>query len=58
MQVASVIGRDFAFRILQTITGMREELKSYLLNLQGLEFIYEKNLFPELEYIFKHALTQ
>jgi tetratricopeptide (TPR) repeat protein len=23
-----------------------------------LEFIYEKNLFPELEYIFKHALTQ
>ncbi|MFQ5918249.1 MAG: adenylate/guanylate cyclase domain-containing protein, partial [Candidatus Binatia bacterium] len=58
MQVASVIGRDFAFRILQTITGMREELKSHLLNLQGLEFIYEKSLFPELEYIFKHALTQ
>jgi predicted ATPase len=58
MQVASVIGRDFAFRILQTITGLREELKSYLLNLQGLEFIYEKQLFPELEYIFKHALTQ
>jgi len=58
MQVASVIGRDFAFRILQSITGMREELKSYLLNLQGLEFIYEKKLFPELEYIFKHALIQ
>jgi len=58
MQVASVIGRDFAFRILQTITGMREDLKSCLLNLQGLEFIYEKNLFPELEYIFKHALIQ
>jgi predicted ATPase len=58
MQVASVIGRDFAFRILQTITGLRDELKAYLLNLQGLEFIYEKSLFPELEYIFKHALTQ
>ena len=58
MQVAAVIGRDFAFRILQTITGLREELKSYLLNLQGLEFIYEKQLFPELEYIFKHALTR
>jgi tetratricopeptide (TPR) repeat protein len=58
MQVASVIGRDFAFRILQAITGIREELKSYLLNLQGLEFIYEKRLFPELEYIFKHALIQ
>ena len=58
MQVASVIGRDFAFGLLQTIMGMREELKSYLLNLQGLEFIYEKQLFPELEYIFKHALTK
>ena len=58
MQVASVIGRDFAFRILEAITEMRQGLKSYLLNLQGLEFIYEKSLFPELEYVFKHALTR
>ena len=58
MQVASVIGRDFAYRILQTITGTKEELKSHLVNLQGLEFIYEKSLIPELEYIFKHALIQ
>ena len=33
-------------------------IKNHLLNLQGLEFIYEKALFPELEYIFKHALVQ
>jgi tetratricopeptide (TPR) repeat protein len=58
MQVASVIGREFAYRILHKITGMQEELKSHLMNLQGLEFIYEKSLFPEIEYIFKHALTQ
>jgi class 3 adenylate cyclase/tetratricopeptide (TPR) repeat protein len=58
LQVASVIGREFAYRILQAITEMREELKSSLVNLQGLELIYEKSLFPELEYIFKHALTQ
>lgn len=58
IQVASVIGRDFAFRILQTIAGMHEELKSYLLHLQALELIHEKRLFPELEYIFKHALIQ
>jgi class 3 adenylate cyclase/tetratricopeptide (TPR) repeat protein len=58
MQVASVIGREFAFRVLQSITEMKEGLKSHLLNLQGLEFIYEKSLFPELEYVFKHALTQ
>jgi tetratricopeptide (TPR) repeat protein len=37
---------------------MQEDLKSYLLNLQGLELIYEKSLFPEFEYIFKHAITQ
>ena len=58
MQVAAVIGREFAYRILHAIIGMEEELKSQLLTLQGLEFIYEKSLFPEFEYIFKHALTQ
>jgi tetratricopeptide (TPR) repeat protein len=58
VQVAAVIGREFAFRILETISDMKEDLKSGLLNLQGLEFIYEKSLFPELEYIFRHALTQ
>jgi class 3 adenylate cyclase/tetratricopeptide (TPR) repeat protein len=58
IQVASVIGREFAFRILETISEIKEDLKSGLVNLQGLEFIYEKSLFPELEYIFRHALTQ
>ncbi|RPH48788.1 MAG: guanylate cyclase [Desulfobacteraceae bacterium] len=58
MQVAAVVGREFAFRILETILEMKEGLKSGLVNLQGLEFIYEKSLFPELEYIFRHALVQ
>lgn len=58
MQVAAVIGREFAFRILETITEMKQDLKSGLVNLQGLEFIYEKSLFPDLEYIFRHALVQ
>jgi predicted ATPase len=58
VQVAAVIGREFAFRILETITEMKEELKAGLVNLQGLEFIYEKSLFPDLEYIFRHALVQ
>lgn len=58
IQMAAVIGREFAFRILQHIMEMKADLKSTLLNLQGLEFIHEKQLFPELEYIFKHALTQ
>jgi tetratricopeptide (TPR) repeat protein len=58
LQVASVIGREFAFRVLRVILEMKEDLRQYLADLQGLEFIYEKTLFPELEYIFKHALTQ
>ena len=58
MQVASVIGREFAFRILQAISGMREEVKADLVDLQRLELIYEKSLFPEIAYIFKHALIQ
>ena len=58
MQVASVIGRDFAFRILKSIMELGEDLRSQLTNLVGLEILYEKALYPELEYIFKHALTQ
>ena len=46
MQVASVIGREFAYRLLATITGLKEDLKGSLQNLQGLEFIYEKQLVP------------
>ena len=58
LQLASVIGREFPYRILAGITGREEDLKGCLLNLQELEFIYETQLVPELEYIFKHALTQ
>jgi class 3 adenylate cyclase/tetratricopeptide (TPR) repeat protein len=58
MQVASVIGRDFAFRILHNIMKMGDDLKNHMNNLIGLEILYEKTLYPELQYIFKHALTQ
>jgi class 3 adenylate cyclase/tetratricopeptide (TPR) repeat protein len=58
MQVASIIGRDFPYRILHSITDMHSKLRSHLLRLQELMFIYEKSLIPELEYIFKHALMQ
>jgi class 3 adenylate cyclase/tetratricopeptide (TPR) repeat protein len=58
MQLAAVIGREFAFRILHAISQRKEDLKSHLLKLQGLEFIYEKSLFPDLVYIFGHILTQ
>lgn len=58
IQAASAIGYDFGYRILQTITGKGEELKSCLDKLQSLEFLYERELFPELEYTFRHGLIQ
>jgi predicted ATPase len=35
-----------------------EELRVRLASLVGLEILYEKALYPELEYIFKNVLTQ
>ena len=58
IQIASVIGRDFLYRILTRISDMGKELQTYLAKLQSLEFIYEKSLLPELEYMFKHVLIQ
>ncbi|MDA3916519.1 MAG: AAA family ATPase [Deltaproteobacteria bacterium] len=58
MQVASVIGRSFVFRVLQTLPELNNEIKTYLLKLQSLELIYEKRVFPELEYIFKNVIIQ
>ncbi|UCH23350.1 MAG: AAA family ATPase [Deltaproteobacteria bacterium] len=58
MQIASVIGRDFAFRLLKNIMQIGDELRAHMTNLVELEILYEKALYPELEYIFKHALTQ
>ncbi len=62
MQVASVIGREFSLSILESIVIDKEHsqgrLKEDLQELQGLEFVYEESLFPELKYVFKHALVQ
>ncbi len=58
LQVASVIGKDFAFRLLKSIMELGEELRVRLTSLVGLEILYEKALYPELEYIFKNVLTQ
>jgi class 3 adenylate cyclase/predicted ATPase len=58
LQAASVIGTDVPFGLLQAIAGMPdEELRQHLVQLQSAEFLYETNLFPELEHTFKHALT-
>jgi class 3 adenylate cyclase/tetratricopeptide (TPR) repeat protein len=58
LQSAAVIGKDVPFSLLQAITELSdEELRRGLTHLQAAEFLYETNLFPDLEYTFKHALT-
>jgi class 3 adenylate cyclase/tetratricopeptide (TPR) repeat protein len=59
LQAAAVIGKDVPFSLLQAIAEEPEEvLCRGLGNLQAAEFIYESRLFPDLEYTFRHALTQ
>ena len=58
LQLASVIGREFTVRLLERISDLKGQLGSLLQDLKVLELIYERSLFPELAYMFKHALTQ
>jgi class 3 adenylate cyclase/tetratricopeptide (TPR) repeat protein len=58
LQTASVIGKDVPFALLHAIAELPEDaLRRGLAHLQSAEFLYETNLFPDLEYTFKHALT-
>jgi len=58
LQAASVIGKDVALSLLEAIAEMPgDAFREGLTQLQAAEFIYETQLFPEIEYTFKHALT-
>jgi class 3 adenylate cyclase/tetratricopeptide (TPR) repeat protein len=58
LQVASVVGKDVPFALLQAIAELPDEaLRGGLDRLQAAEFLYETSLYPEVEYTFKHALT-
>jgi ABC-type oligopeptide transport system substrate-binding subunit/class 3 adenylate cyclase len=58
LQMASVIGKSFLYRILETITEAEMQLDTHLSQLQRVDLIREKARIPELEYIFKHTMTQ
>jgi predicted ATPase/class 3 adenylate cyclase len=58
LQVASVVGKDVPFALLQAIAELPDEaLRRGLDHLQAADFVYETGLFPDPEYSFKHALT-
>ena len=57
-QEAAVIGRIFQERVLERLADDVARLESELEHLEREELIRELRRDPELEYIFKHALTQ
>jgi class 3 adenylate cyclase/pimeloyl-ACP methyl ester carboxylesterase len=57
LQVASVIGREFTARLVERVSNMERQAAQALGELRAVELIYEKATYPELAYMFKHALT-
>jgi class 3 adenylate cyclase/tetratricopeptide (TPR) repeat protein len=58
LQAAAVVGTHVPFNLLRAVVEIDEEaLRRSLAQLQTAEFVYEAQLFPDLEYAFKHALT-
>jgi predicted ATPase len=59
LQQLAIIGREFPLSLLrQVVPQPEEEVYRVLEALQRKEFLYEQPAFPEVEYLFKHALTQ
>jgi class 3 adenylate cyclase/predicted ATPase len=59
LQQLAVIGREFPLGLVRhVIAHPEDELYRLLSSLQHKEFLYEQPAFPEVEYLFKHALTQ
>ena len=58
LQEASVIGRAFLYEILKRISELKDQIDRSLDNLERADLIRTRSLQPDLEYIFKHALTQ
>jgi tetratricopeptide (TPR) repeat protein len=58
LQLASVIGRSFFYRVLQGIAEVQDTLQPHLNTLQRVELIREVARVPEWEFVFRHDLTR
>ena len=59
LQTLAVIGREFSLSVLKAVVSKPEDdLNRMLSDLQLGEFIYEQPSIGDVEYTFKHALTQ
>jgi class 3 adenylate cyclase len=59
LQALAVMGKEFRLSLVRAVTGKSDdELNRLLETLQLAEFIYEQPAVGDIEYSFKHALTQ
>jgi class 3 adenylate cyclase/tetratricopeptide (TPR) repeat protein len=59
VRTGSVIEREFSHELLKKITNLPEQdLLSHLSTLKDSELLYERGIYPDSAYIFKHALTR
>ncbi|MFC1896373.1 AAA family ATPase, partial [Thermodesulfobacteriota bacterium] len=59
LQSGSVIEREFGHDLIERVTGLPEQqLLSQLSVLKDAEFLYERGIYPQTTYIFRHALTR
>jgi len=59
LQTGSVIDREFSYVLIKRVTELPEqELLACLSGLKDAELLYERGIYPQTSYIFKHALTQ
>ena len=58
-QLGAVLGREFAYELLQAVAPLDEAtLQQALARLVEAELLYQRGLPPQATYIFKHALIQ
>jgi predicted ATPase/class 3 adenylate cyclase len=58
-QLGSVLGREFAYDMINALAGLEEELlQSGLGQLVAAELLYQRGRPPRSRYLFKHALIQ
>jgi TOMM system kinase/cyclase fusion protein len=58
-QLGAVLGREFAYELLQAVSPLDEPtLQQGLVQLVDAELVYQRGLPPQSRYIFKHALIQ
>jgi tetratricopeptide (TPR) repeat protein len=58
VQLAAVIGRSFYYKVLKRVIDATIEVDRELQKLLGIDLIREAARHPELEFQFRHALTQ